>query len=280
MSVKVMNAVFDRYPGGGGEFVLALALADNAHDDGTHIFPGVAYLAKKCRQSERSIQRLLKKLQDDGWLLPVKLSRGGPGTHSEYRISPKWLHGDKLSGLEEGADTDKLSPLKPAKRCQTEQLTVTNGAANGDKRSSAYITTRTIKEPNTPLPPKGGACGFESFFAEYPRQVDEASARRAWDKLAPDEQLQAEIVKAVRAWAKSPEWQREGGRFVPKPGNWLRKERWRDQVGMAAPSPQPAAPPPTLAPSLSPEQLEANKRRAREAVATIRASMRAKAVAA
>ena len=34
MSVKVMTAVFERYPNGGGEMLLALALADHASDDG------------------------------------------------------------------------------------------------------------------------------------------------------------------------------------------------------------------------------------------------------
>lgn len=34
MSIKVMTAVFDRYPNGGGEMLLALALADHASDDG------------------------------------------------------------------------------------------------------------------------------------------------------------------------------------------------------------------------------------------------------
>lgn len=34
MSVKVMTAVFDRYPVGGGEMLIALALADHASDAG------------------------------------------------------------------------------------------------------------------------------------------------------------------------------------------------------------------------------------------------------
>lgn len=32
MSIKVMSAVFDRYQGGGGEMLLALALTDHARD--------------------------------------------------------------------------------------------------------------------------------------------------------------------------------------------------------------------------------------------------------
>ncbi|MBH1529907.1 hypothetical protein I5T99_12670 [Stenotrophomonas maltophilia] len=45
MSARVTGMVFDRYPNGGGEMLLALALADHAHDDGTHIFPSIARLA-------------------------------------------------------------------------------------------------------------------------------------------------------------------------------------------------------------------------------------------
>lgn len=56
VSARVTGMVFDRYPGSGGELLLALALADHSHDDGTRIFPSTAYLAKKTRQSERSVQ--------------------------------------------------------------------------------------------------------------------------------------------------------------------------------------------------------------------------------
>jgi len=34
--------VFEHHPNGGGEMLLALALANHAHDDGTHIFTGSA----------------------------------------------------------------------------------------------------------------------------------------------------------------------------------------------------------------------------------------------
>ena len=51
MSVKVMTAVFERYPVGGGEMLLALALADHASDDGTRVYPSVKALAEKTRQA-------------------------------------------------------------------------------------------------------------------------------------------------------------------------------------------------------------------------------------
>lgn len=59
MSVRLMAEVFDRYEGEGGELLTALALTDHAHDDGTSVRPGIARLAKKTRQSERTVQRHL-----------------------------------------------------------------------------------------------------------------------------------------------------------------------------------------------------------------------------
>jgi len=69
--------VFDRYPNGGGEMLLALALADHAHDDGTHIFPSIARLAEKTRQSERSVQYQLRRMEQSGWLVLVNAGIGG-----------------------------------------------------------------------------------------------------------------------------------------------------------------------------------------------------------
>lgn len=98
MSVKVMAAIFDRYPHGGGEMLLALALADHAHEDGTSVRPSVKLLAKKTRQSERTVQYQLRKMQAYGWLILVRISSGKPGDTNEYKINSAWLTGAKSDG--------------------------------------------------------------------------------------------------------------------------------------------------------------------------------------
>ena len=109
MSVKVMSAVFDRFPGGGSLMLLALKLADHAHDDGSHIFPSVESLALKTRQSERTVQRQIEKLIRCGWLVLVSDNKGGRGVTNEYCITPGWLAGEDLESAEKG---DTLSDLK------------------------------------------------------------------------------------------------------------------------------------------------------------------------
>lgn len=114
MSIKMMTAVWDRFPNGGGEMLLALALADHAHDDGTNIYPGVKSLTVKTRQSERTVQYQLRAMVDAGWLVLVNEGHGGRGAHSEYRISPEWIKGADFasikrvqSDVEKGAIHDK-----------------------------------------------------------------------------------------------------------------------------------------------------------------------------
>lgn len=101
MSGHVVGETFRRYPGdGGGELLLAVKLADNAHESGEHIFPSVATLARETRQSERTVQYQLRKMEAMGWLILVRTEeRGRPGFECrkrrprEYRISPEWLAG-------------------------------------------------------------------------------------------------------------------------------------------------------------------------------------------
>lgn len=115
-----MSAVFKRYPAGGNERLLALALADEATDTGVRIFPSVARLALKSAQSERGVQRLLHVMLASGWLILVRKSSGRRGDCNEYCISPEWLAGGEPVApaavpdrrTEPKATGDKLAPVR------------------------------------------------------------------------------------------------------------------------------------------------------------------------
>lgn len=94
MSIRVIGQVMQRYPAGGGEYTLALALAWHAADDGTRIFPSVKKLAEESRQSVRTVQYQLRRMQEAGWLQLVGNAHGGTGRTREYRINAAWLSGE------------------------------------------------------------------------------------------------------------------------------------------------------------------------------------------
>uniref|UniRef100_UPI003F800B85 helix-turn-helix domain-containing protein n=1 Tax=Xanthomonas sp. 0924 TaxID=2835534 RepID=UPI003F800B85 len=148
MSARVTGMVFDRYSSGGGEMLLALALADHAHDDGTHIFPSIARLAAKTRQSERSVQYQLRRMEASGWLILVNDGLGGRSTGfkeggktRQYRINPEWMRGADLApfdgeqcSTEKGANSAPLNGAnRGAKGCKTASERVQKDVEKGAK---------------------------------------------------------------------------------------------------------------------------------------------------
>ena len=101
MSVKVMGFVWDYFPGGGGELLTALALADRANHDGSDIYPSVDTLAKQTRQSRSTVKRHLKAMVASGWLVKVRPGGGRPGETTRYRIPVGAL---SLEVVERGSD--------------------------------------------------------------------------------------------------------------------------------------------------------------------------------
>ena len=141
MSIKVMTAVFERYPHGGGEMLLALALADHASDDGTRVFPSIKALAEKTRQSERSVQYQLRRMQESGWLILVNAGNGGRSMHSEYRISIDWIKGAEIAPFQKGATDDEKGANDSTKGCNPQQKRVQPIAPANNRH-------RTINEPS------------------------------------------------------------------------------------------------------------------------------------
>ncbi|CAN5297583.1 hypothetical protein BH10PSE16_BH10PSE16_01080 [soil metagenome] len=137
MSVKVMTAVFERYPNGGGEMLLALALADHASDDGTRVFPGIKSLCDKTRQSERTVQYQLRRMEEMGWLILVGVGNGGRSMHREYRISLDWIKGAEIAPFKKGAIGSIKGANDDTKGCNPAQERVQPIApANNHQESS------------------------------------------------------------------------------------------------------------------------------------------------
>jgi hypothetical protein len=141
MSVKVMSAVFDRYPNGGGEMLLALALADHSSDDGSRIYPSIKHLAAKTRQAERSVQYQLRRMEEAGWLTLVNSGNGGRNQHREYQISIEWIKGAEIAPFPKGATDGVKGATDDAKGCNPQQERVQPVAP-------AYNHQGTIKEPS------------------------------------------------------------------------------------------------------------------------------------
>lgn len=67
MSIRVMSWVWDEAPTSKhSELLVLLCLADHANDDGTGCWPAVRTIARRVRVSERTVQYVLRSLEDRG----------------------------------------------------------------------------------------------------------------------------------------------------------------------------------------------------------------------
>lgn len=244
-----MTMVFDRYPEGGNERLLALAMADHSRDDGTRIFPSLDELARKTLQSRRTVQRQIAKMVSCGWLELVSAATGRPGATNEYRVSAAWIggaelprRGVKLTPLSSSGVVHTGDRLTPLKVVETGVRPGGRGVTTGPRGVTAMAPESS--EPSrtvSPLPPDGvasgrGNLGFEDFEAAYPKKVGAAAAARRWQRINPSQDLVRTMLAAIAVQAKTQRWLREEGRAIPDPAKWLRNQGWLDDLGGVLPT--------------------------------------------
>ena len=149
--------------------------------------------------------------------------------------SEKWektLQARKIAGSKGGKQNQ--AKLSKAKQNQANQAVSVNVNVNDNVNDNVINT-------NPPYPPNGGESEqvnkaspleqrFLEFWQVYPRKKNKETARRAWEKLKPNADLTAEIIKAVYAANKSSDWTKENGRFIPYPATWLNAHGWEDEI--------------------------------------------------
>lgn len=74
---------------------------------------------------------------------------------------------------------------------------------------------------------------FDRFWAAYPRKEDKQKARKAFERLKPDEGLLVTMLAGIERQKKSAQWVKDGGQFIPHPTTWLNGCRWEDETPAA-----------------------------------------------
>lgn len=171
MSVKVMGWVWDTdLPQ--DEKLVALAYADHADHDGTNIFPAISSIAQKTGYSERSVQRITRKLVERRLLLSD--GEGPKGTRKWRMVVPPPVAGDNMAPPRFSEQRgDNLAP-PPASD-------VTGGVTPVTLRGDIAMSpdsSLTISEPS--MSPSS-----ESFVEEAAHRHDNgdfAQVVKAWEK--------------------------------------------------------------------------------------------------
>lgn len=216
-----------------------------------------SYFARLFTMTERTIERLIIALQRRGYIR-VEVRKGNQHQAYQRRI---YAGLNPLSG-EPGPANGGQGAGDKIVGSSGVQATKLSGASDkivGCTGSTLYKNkTRNIN--NTPLnPPKGKTSvkaedktaakwkpeRFEAFWRYYRaipgengrrRNENKAGARRAWDRLKPDDALLRTIAKALEKQLATAEWQRGIG--IPMCATYLNQHRWEDAEDLPEPGEQ------------------------------------------
>ena len=187
------------------------------------------YFEKNFELSERTIIRLLRALQEKGYIA-IEDDGGGTDTRKIYAgINP----------LGKVAATPDKNVTPPPDKNVTPPLT---------KMSPISRYNNNIP----PITPQGGKASdwkperFEGLWQFYPHTPNDrkSRARKAWNRLKPDDHTIDLIAVALKLeMANNSEWQRGIG--IPHLSTYLNGEYWRDALQrrheMAAGEGQPSS---------------------------------------
>lgn len=211
--------------------IVLQALASHMNDFGDPMFPSQERLSKLCSLSERAVITHLQVAEEMGWIRPRKRElRGKKWAANEYVAC--WPDGvNDVPQRGEGRSPDGVKEVHP----NTPSLTV---------------------QENTPPTPKGEVTDLDIAFEEIwlarwgrgegtqPRKPAFHAYQKALKRGAKHEAILA-AVKA-RTGVEKP-----GTVFACMLATWLNEERWKDGQGKEG--------------GVSPEELEASRKRAEDA---------------
>jgi hypothetical protein len=102
-------------------------------------------------------------------------------------------------------------------------------SVNGSDHNN--INKRDIKDNKKDISER-----FERFWSVYPRHIAKQNAKKSFDKLNPDDELLAVMIRAVNEQKKTDQWTKDNGQFIPHPATWINQKRWEDESVPAKPA--------------------------------------------
>lgn len=165
MSIKVMSLVWDKFPLGGSDKLVMLAMADWCNDEGGSLHPSHQAVADKCCMSRSQAQRIVRALEAEGWLVVVGNQYGGaPGATKQYRLNVERLR--NCDGYQDATGSAHATGSVDA----TGSMDAQDGSHGCYGTGSMGATQTTIEPPISTSKPAAkkssqrGPVGIDSFL--------------------------------------------------------------------------------------------------------------------
>lgn len=75
----------------------------------------------------------------------------------------------------------------------------------------------------------GTSAGFDELWSLYPKKVAKKDAIEAFNKIKPNEEVLAKMLRRLKRDKASRQWIKDEGQFVPNPATWLNRRDWEGE---------------------------------------------------
>jgi hypothetical protein len=161
-----------------------------------------AYFADLYGVSKTSISAWIGNLKEAGHIT----------VQMNYKEGSKHILNRYIRILGEGIQDNLQTPIRKLDD-PIQDIFVDNSTIN----TTSNITVNSIGD-------------FDLFWKFYPRKASKDAARKAWNKLNPDQNIMKMIADNVRERVEKGEWRKDNQSFILHASTYLNQKRWEDEV--------------------------------------------------
>ena len=168
--------------------------------------------------SERTIQRIIKSLVDEGLVLVGNFNNDPRNRTNYYTLSDKGI----------GVMTNWQVALRQNDVMQYGKMAESYNLSNSIENSYTENNIQNITDIPLISPEEKLELLFDDFWKAYPKKANKKDAFKAFKSIKNIEQALPDILADVEMKKDTKDWQKDNGQFIPYPGSYLRGERWND----------------------------------------------------
>lgn len=168
-------------------------------------------LSTICKETKDTINKILKELEESGYLERKAVYLKGKISDWEYII-----HSNNLCIKKQDIEKQDIESYDGNKILNNKILNnkiLTNKKKNNKKEKDNF---------NQSL--------FDKFWNAYPKKVSKGNAEKWFIKNQPSEELVDLMVSKIELLKTTNQWLSKNGQYIPYPTSWLNAKGWEDEV--------------------------------------------------
>ena len=184
-------------------------------------------LSTICKETKDTINKILKELEENGYLERKTVYLKGKISDWEYII-----HSNNLCIKKQDIEKQDIDIQDIEK--QDIEIYDGNKILNNKILTNKLLNNKILnnkKKNNKKEKDNFNQSLFEMFWEAYPKKISKGNAEKWFAKNQPNEELVNLMISKIEILKKTKQWLSNDGQYIPYPTSWLNAKGWEDEIG-------------------------------------------------